>query len=181
MTLQQQAAFYFGVTLPVERDTLKSAYRTAAKRLHTDVSGADTKDAFVIMKAAYDALCDEKATGVFTDGPALQATEEGTPLSELGLGLGNNKNGATCQTCKGVGYRTEKDFRTEWKPRPPCAWCQMTRSTLGCRTCGPRGFSHRQVNTVTYKICAPCQGTGEIEMFNPCIPKGLLAGFGRKR
>lgn len=157
---------------------LKAKFREAAKRLHTDTGGSD--EAFIAMKAAYDALCEESATGVFTDGPELQATEEGTPLTSLGCGLGPMKNGKPCATCGGAGYREEKSYGTIWTPALPCAMCQIARSTWGCRRCGDKGYQHRQVNIKRYKVCAPCQGAGEIELLNPVLPKGLLFTFLKK-
>jgi DnaJ-class molecular chaperone len=176
----ETAAQQFGVKLPIERATLKKLFREAAKRLHTDTSGEDTKEAFILMKSAYDFLCDENLTGVFTDGPELLTTEEGTPLSYLGLGLGPMKNSKTCDECKGAGYRTDKRWKFEWTPSIPCSHCLLMGTTIFCGRCGPKGIRRIDKKVTVYMICAPCQGTGEIELFNPVIPKGLLAAFAKR-
>jgi DnaJ-class molecular chaperone len=167
----EAAAGILGVTLPVKREDLKKAYRQRAKELHTDTSGTDSKEDFILMRKAYECLCE---ADVFSDGPKREFTEEGTPLSDLGLGL-KNKNGKQCVTCKGVGYRTVQQWRIF--PRVPgtrpCSFCTFLGSSLGCSRCDGK-FNRRLVSI--HLICAPCQGSGETEMFNPVLPKGL---FGR--
>lgn len=174
--LHRTAHLFFGVTLPIERATLKTLYRQAARKLHTDASGTDaTREAFIAMQQAYEKLTDAKAVGVFTDGPKLSVTEEGTPLSDLGLGVGALKNGAECSYCKGAGYHERKRKSIKWFPYKPCGICQAMGSTWGCRTCGKLYFKHTDTIEIYYAICAPCQGKGEIEIFNPVIPKGFLS------
>ncbi len=179
--LASMARLHFGVTLPTDRATLKTAYRQAARKLHTDTSGSDTKAAFQDMQAAYEALTAPGAAGVFTDAPVglLQYTEEGTLLSALGLGVGPHKNGKECAACKGRGYNTHKRRRVEWLPYPPCPRCCLIQSTWGCPTCGGRNglggqFRHKDTITEMHAVCATCQGKGEIELMNPVIPKGFL-------
>lgn len=176
LTLTVLARLYFGVTLPVERATLKTLYRTKARQLHTDASGTDaTREAFIAMQQAYEKLTDAKAVGVFTDGPKALVTEEGTPLSDLGLGLGALKNGTDCSECKGIGYHERKRKKIKWFPYEPCYICRAMGSTWGCIRCGHLYFKHTDTVEVYYAICAPCQGKGEIEIFNPVIPKGFLS------
>lgn len=50
MNLYDLARQHFGLDLPCTEDALKSAYRIAAKQLHTDLGG--NKDAFI----AFDEL-----------------------------------------------------------------------------------------------------------------------------
>lgn len=161
--LTKDAARWFGITLPCERAELKRAFREAAKRLHTDTSGGDTKDAFIDMKACYDKLI---VAEVFTDVGVLPCTEEGTLLTDLGLG---RKNGVTCRTCKGVGYRKDQRWRLvpKYAGAALCDVCTALQSALGCRYgCDAR---HVRMLMDIYLICAPCQGHGEIEAFNPVL------------
>ena len=178
MTLEQLSKKYFGLPLPCDKAALKHAFRAAAKRLHTDTSGADTKAAFIEMKEAYDLLlmCPGALAGGEKD---FCCTEEGTPLSDLGLGLGH-KNGKPCEKCKGQGY-----YKTwDWVLKPtrpgavPCPTCARMQSSLGCSRCWGK---FKRVQETIYKICAACQGHGEIELFNPVIPKGLLVCISSKK
>lgn len=169
--LEFLAEEYFGLKLPTERDTLKSRYRQRVRSLHPDLNpGLETSDKFLAMQRAYEMLTTEGVPGVFKDGPQLLKTRDGFPLSELGLGLGPRKNGSTCKECSGKGY--QQRFEEVWKPYPPCPMCCICRSTMGCVRCRYKNYTHKQEKF--YTICAHCQGTGEIEMFNPVIPKGLL-------
>lgn len=175
---------FFNADLPVTQAELKAAFRRAAKLLHSDVSGGDTDDLFIAMKAAYDELC--ALPGTFSDGAELESTEEGTPLTDLGHGVGPTKNGKDCTECDGKGYHTEKNVRrVVWTPRhkgvrtQPCERCRAITWTIGCRTCDGL-FDRAVVTTQVHKICVPCQGKGEIEIFNPVIPKGLLANLRSK-
>jgi hypothetical protein len=183
MTIHDLCKKHFGLTLPINLPALKHAYRQAAKKLHTDTSGSDTKAAFIEMQKAYELLC--KCPGAFTEAEKeFCYTEEGTPLSDLGRGLGM-RNGKPCQKCKGVGYRKEQAWRLVPKPTPevfhiqgatptPCRRCAALQSTLGCHVCW--GRFDRKLLTL-YLICAACQGHGEIELFNPVLPKGLLSSY----
>jgi hypothetical protein len=162
----------FGLTLPVPRAVLKTRYRERARALHTDTSGADTKEAFIKMQQAYELLTADDARGVFTDGPQMEKTEEGTPLKDLGLGLGSLKNGRTCEECSGKGYHERAGKK--WIPRSPCYLCLHFYGQYHrlCPKCKKEGL--RIVTEKYFAICGPCKGSGEIEIFNPVIPKGLL-------
>lgn len=71
-------------------------------------------------------------------------TETGELLSELGKGLGNFKNGVTCVGCNGKGYQMNRRWSLSARDREYAS------------------------------VCYSCKGTGETEIFNPVIPKGLL-------
>lgn len=81
-----------------------------------------------------------------------------------------------CKSCKGTGKFTQK-----------------RGTVVACRTCNGTGkFKHPRIkvvclhcrgtktiygtneNEVFYHKCVSCNGTGEIEMWNPVLPKGLL-------
>jgi len=198
---------FFGVALPLTRDELKSQFRSACKRLHTDTSGSDTKDKFIAMKAFYDQLCDQNPSWAFSDGGKKEIlTTSGDRLSDLGLGMPPNKNGRDCTDCNHKGYQEREVGGVE-----RCSWCMMGWAySQPCRRCKGTGkFSNKagkvvgecfnckgsgihQCNSVTrcavckgqgykivptgveYVVCASCQGVGEIEIYNPVIPKGRL-------
>lgn len=144
---ERYAKDFFGLTLPIRAADLKSAFKAAAKKFHTDTSGSDcTKEQFIKMKDAYDFLVKlEGMKFVYynetqIDGSNL-VTTDGIPLSQLGLGLGPMKNGRDCEHCKHQGYI---EFRTAITKR------------------------------LSYVRCHQCSGTGEIELFSPLLPKGRL-------
>ena len=175
---KQIAYQHFGLQLPVQRDVLKAVYRKAARRVHPDLSSLSkeaSEAAFRELQAAYDLLTASTAMGVFIDGPSVAMTVEGTPLDDLGKGLGALINGKECKECKGVGYHQQKEKITTWFPYEPCFMCVFTRTTWGCTRCSHLNFSHGDKVVSRYHICAPCKGMGEIEIYNPVIPKGFLA------
>jgi hypothetical protein len=158
-------------------------YRKAARRLHTDLSGTSlTNDAFIAMQAAYEQLTAPGAAGVFVDSPVEAVTVEGTPVADLGKGLGR-KNGMECKNCKGAGYLVRKRRKIVWWPYEPCDLCRIMGSVWGCRTCAHLTFRHNDIIETIYGTCVECQGHGETEIINPVLPKGFLAlpaGMGQK-
>lgn len=214
---ERYAKEHFDLSLPIKVEELKSAFRTAAKKFHTDTSGsAGTKEKFIAMKSAYDFLV--KLEGMdfvygerAVDGGRL-ATTDGTPLYELGLGLGAMRNGRDCERCQHKGYTEERNFlgqhsctKCDWHGRVldevPCKPCGGTgrftqaRSghTVPCRTCHGRGnkLGYRLCpdcngkkyvgeGKVHYVKCYECNGTGEIELFSPLLPKGRIINVVRR-
>lgn len=67
----------------------------------------------------------------------------------------------SCRDCKGKGF-----FQTPYYHK--CEWCNGLFYTV------------YKTPTILYDICTLCKGVGEIEIFNPVIPKGLLATFRTK-
>lgn len=211
---EKYAREHFGLTLPFTVEELKSAFRSAAKKLHTDTSGDEnTKRDFIAMKAAYDFLV--KLEGMeyvygerSAEGGQLVATD-GTPLYELGLGLGPRKNGRDCERCQHKGFTEEPDFRnTCWECDPygrviadvPCTPCGGTGwftqrrggQRVICRVCRGRGEKFATITCpkcngtksvgkkrVRYSRCYECKGTGEIELFSPLILKGTIINVRR--
>jgi DnaJ-class molecular chaperone len=215
---ENHAREFFGLALPLTMESLKSAFRAAAKLLHTDTSGDEnTKEKFIAMKAAYDFLVGlEGMEYVFGEhgqnGNLLRlATIDGTPLYELGLGLGPMKNVRDCERCGHKGYTEERDHFHDPFPGSVCSDCNYlgrVRSTTICHSCyGTGGFRQRRSGKlvvcracsgigvkfgyqtcprckgtkrvspprVTYRKCYECDGTGEIELFSPLLPKGRFA------
>lgn len=177
MTLQDTARRYFAIDLPCTEAMLKSAFRSAAKRLHTDTGG--DKDAFIAMKAAYDQLCESPS--VVTDHVDTRArTFQGDLLSDLGLGLGM-VNGKDCPQCDHKGYTVSQQL--EFDTCPHCEgcgdvfFCQACRGTgqytnpvgrkVPCRACHARGT--RPAPRVGFwmpargaRACPKCLGTGRV-------------------
>jgi hypothetical protein len=164
---------YFQVQLPVMSIVLKSAFRRAAKELHTDTGG--DKQAFIEMKATYDRI-QEMGLVMETDASVpkgawkLLRTQDGTPLNELGLGLGPTTNGKDCVECGGKGYRT---FHHQSYVTCKCGW--------GCAKCSFRGRYPVGDPSPRYMTCGGCNGAGEIKIYNPVILKGAMSQAQRKR
>jgi DnaJ-class molecular chaperone len=167
----------FGLSSPFTSDQLKSSFRRLAKQLHTDTSGGDTKEAFVLMKAAYDKLVPLACST--NNSTSQKFTDDGIPLSELGLGLGPTKNGRDCEYCEHRGYLFRRETETDYTRR--CALCggiglvnkfgRLT-SCPNCLGLGPLR-STKPAKTY-YATCYKCMGSGETEVFNPAFPKGAL-------
>ncbi len=185
---ERYAREYFGLSLPLTSDELKSAFRKMAKELHTDTSGDHgTKDKFIAMKNAYDFLV--KLEGMkFVYGDKVKEgetarleTTDGTPLWELGLGLGPMKNGRDCDRCQHKGYTEEDDFSSyfnNWcwncnstgrvRGRENCRPCSGTgkfternsRRVVTCRACNGSG---KHPHNLTYTACSDCGGRGRKE------------------
>lgn len=131
-------------------------------------------------------------------------TVAGESLTELGLGLGPSKNGRDCGVCQHRGYNEERPEGWKrciwcdcgWSYTQPCQRCQGTGNgpkqkpnacpqckgkavfhhhrAVKCRECKGVGGTAVKIGTVLYYMCSNCKGTGEIEIFNPVLPKGLL-------
>lgn len=79
--------------------------------------------------------------------------------------LRNGKDVGICFACNGFGWHRDHD---------PSAFGDR------CGTCrGTRYASTRQV--ASYMKCHACDGTGEIKVLNPVLPKGLFTGKGEGR
>jgi len=156
------------------------------------------------MKKFHTALLEQAPSWAFTDGKPKAQTTDGVSLEELGLGLGPRKNGRDCEECKHKGYIEHEVSgvrRCEWCSfgyaySQPCLRCNgagngpkqkpkscptcggLGTKTFGraqrCRVCGGLGIKSVGRGTVEYRLCYKCLGTGEIEIFNPVIPKGIL-------
>ena len=110
-------------------------------------------------------------------------TVDGTPLSELGLGLGPTTNGKDCPNpkCGGRGYETHHGPAWKVCPVETCFrglvtykhWDTVEHITRYCFVCDGLG-QVRASGNVYYVKCRQCDGTGEVINFNPVIPKGAL-------
>lgn len=168
---EKYAREQFGMSLPLTMEVLKTAFRTRAKELHTDTSGDQrTKDLFIEMRRAYDFLVKlQDSNFVFgkaeAGGPTRGAMEtvDGTPLYELGLGLGHMKNGKDCERCQHKGYTEEEDFPDHFGLWDYCYKCNprgQIRTTGVCRPCNGTG-KFTQERTKRVVECRVCTGTGK--------------------
>src|SRR3990172_9352288 len=118
---QRLGRLFFDLDFPCTQAQFKSAFRKAAKALHTDTSG-QTQEKFVGMKDAYDVILEtaKQVPGFFAadEGadpgsvPAFLMTVDGTLLAGLGLGLGPTKNGTDCPDCQHKGYTEQYGYGT---------------------------------------------------------------------
>ena len=181
MDVHVQAHKFFGVQLPVLSTVLKSAFRAASKRLHTDVGGSH--DEFVAMKATYDAI-QKMGLVVQTDGiqspngSPLEIYADGTPLTELGLGLGPTINGKPCDACGGRGYNP---YSHQMMMQCSCSRGNFRYWQHGCPKCRFRGEYPIGKPQTRYARCGVCEGTGEIKIYNPVILKGAMTQAQRKK
>lgn len=161
--------FFPGLILPCTADQLKQAFWTASHRLHPDKSG--DAGLFVEMKALYDVLRRDPDTFVHQTTDAIPVTITGEPLSELGLGLGPLVNGKDCPGCDHNGFTSYRDHA-----EITCPVCRGRGYTPKVRVCWPCLGSGvlRKKPTVRYAVCSECKGTGEIQIWNPLLPKGRL-------
>lgn len=80
-----------------------------------------------------------------------------------------------CGWCKGTGGNTPKG----------CAACNgkgwvisdyRIKHNNSCGHCGGTAKDPAQKQHLSHELCTECKGAGEIEMFNPVLPRGLLMG-----
>lgn len=177
------AKHFFNVDLPVLSSLLKQRFREASRRLHPDVGGDEEQ--FKRMKAAYEGILKSGLTVESQD--QTERLVDGTPLSQLGLGLGPNTNGRDCEDCGAKGYRKHQDMKfVNCKTclgvgvLQPCRACSTTgRFTLrngnkvSCRRCNAKGFIIRSdlrrpfmgwtpwdIQFTGLSICPHCLGSG---------------------
>lgn len=156
----QLAQVYFNLSFPCSIGTLKKAYREACRKLHPDLGGDEEK--FKQMQLAYERIeaLQGKSLGIFQeteiDNNGHPTTTDGTPLSDLGKGLGPTTNGKDCPSCEHKGYSVR--FGHAWKF---CDYCMngFVRREFPCNACQGTGkFTQR--NTKRIVPCLRCQGSG---------------------
>lgn len=210
-------------TMPITEEVLELLYRKQRSEAHPDKGG--TKERFHEIKVAYNVICNEgvilKRNGINSVGNAEHLpshTVDGTPISELGKGIGTTKNGVPCTHCRGEGYSKFEDTYLEVVVCSSCDGSGKVPKTFDCRDCKGTGkfttartkrevecrrckgtgkwihptFVRRcwtckgtgqvwgeRIAHITFHVCWRCTGKGETEIFNPVLPKGLLAGTRR--
>ena len=177
--LQERAENLFHVRFPVAMDLLKTAYRQAVREIHPDKTKKESAGEnllFIEMVEVYDAICSRPKL-IQEKRKLDEKTVTGIPLSELGLGLGPMVNATDCGYCERKGYTSY-----EQNSYDKCQQCRGKRGNYRCRICFGTGVNQYQKKMVVeHHLCRECNGKGEVAMFNPCLPKGLLAGFGKNR
>jgi len=154
---------YFYLALPVSIEDLKRAFRNRSKELHPDAGG--DHEEFICMKQVYDLVMSMSGVpGIIrSNGTSKETcTTDGTPLYELGLGLGPTKNGKDCPRCDRRGYTVQ--FGIAWKVCTECdEFGRVPRmSTVNCKYCGGTGkFTQRRSGRVV--DCLACKGTGKFK------------------
>lgn len=88
-----------------------------------------------------------------------------------------------CHKCKGSG-KFKKGDRVigDCFPCKGKGWYEQRHGYVGnrCQTCRGRQVFNDPNGKKTYTRCVKCKGTGELPMWNPVLPKGLLGNFGGK-
>jgi DnaJ-class molecular chaperone len=137
-------------------------------------------------------------------GNLKQKTVDGVYFTALGLGLRDPlKNATTCEKCNGLGRTSTKNHvlcrncdGRGWGYTFKCPDCLGTgrffqpraKRDVTCRRCNGTGYlrfqnAHRCLtchgtcfveDETVWHFCYHCQGTGEIEIFNPVLPKNLI-------
>lgn len=169
ITLARQ---HFAVELPVSSISLKKAYRKRCRTLHPDAGGDEAS--FKEMQAAYTQLTDSDCVAaVFAHEQEFRDTLTtmcGTPLAELGLGLGPTTNGSDCPECQHRGY-----YEQTSRYGVPCDRCDgigREPAFSKCRPCNGSGkFTQRRSRRVI--DCRVCHGSGKFfhgpgRLFRPC-------------
>jgi len=96
-----------------------------------------------------------------------------------------NENVGTCETCQGTGKfyppfnPKNRNIYSEFFGIP---WFMVTLSNgqkikaNNCRKCNgmKEVLMDKETETLYYSYCTACDGVGEIKMWNPVIPRGLL-------
>ncbi len=80
-----------------------------------------------------------------------------------------------CRKCKGTGrfLRNGKDVGECFACKGNCWHVSRSRSN-DCKSCRGRRSIEDPKGRMFYTSCEHCKGTGEIMVFNPVLPKGLL-------
>lgn len=175
----QEALSTLNIEFPFDENALKTAFRIKSKETHPDCGGNDEE--FKKVMSSYDLL--KGFSQVFVDGNGL-VTVEGISLMDLGKGL-PEKNAVKCDACEGLGYTTTINRRLiSGEPCPACSGMGIIWNYLGwgnikewktCQRCQGRGmFSPVYQEKNLYHACTRCNGTGEIEIYNPVLKKGVV-------
>lgn len=150
---------HLGLESPATMQDLKSGYRRMAKELHPDLNPHGT-ELFKKLQEAYEWLTSPEIIGIICSGEieAVQCTVDGTPLSELGLGFDNTKNGTDCSECQHLGYRKVVEEKIHL-----CRECCGAAYTYAnsCSACSGTG-KFTQKNSKRVVDCLRCSGTGTI-------------------
>ncbi len=161
---RDEAIAVLRVEVPTTPNALKSVYRRRAFEEHPDRSKHPrASERFQEVQKAF-ALLDGDAE-VVVGAPAESKLDDGTPLGELGLGLGPTTNGKPCPSCHGKGYRVAHAYVA-------CPDCRFVSYGLGqafrCRRCNGTGRFKKNGRDVGE--CFDCSGVGwrKVHPFATC-------------
>jgi DnaJ-class molecular chaperone len=158
-----EAINHLGLALPTSEQAVKTAYRRLAHIHHPDKGG--NPDKFQLIKDARESLTTEHKPHL-TEVNTEDATTDGTPLSDLGKGIGFNKNACICNTCNGKGFKSKPSGGFTYIPCKKCDGSGYITS-LPCNRCGGDG-KHKDAKTGRIKgDCWKCNGTGRYKLKGP--------------
>lgn len=166
----EEALKILGVTLPVTKAILKSAFRRRSHETHPDLNKDDPNAAekFIKVKAAFDLISSQETLLIDVSDVESEAfTTDGDKLSDLGQGLPHTKAGVPCPDCSGRGWH-ERQVGLHWVPCPSCGGDWRKRES--CRKCNGSGKFKR--NGVVVGDCYACKGRGHfVRICRDCNPK----------
>jgi DnaJ domain len=187
-TYTSQRARILNLPMPFTKEELNQAFRKMAFKYHPDMGG-DEKH-FIAIKKAYDELLAITPENPSKDTSDNTRTYEGQLISNLGKGLGDLINSSDCPECHASGYKIITHINTTYdEVCPNCAgkgyvWTSKHYSFFSlfsfsgmerCTRCqGRGGFGRHENPHITYHFCYHCNGTGQIEIPNPALPKNRV-------
>ena len=168
---------YFKCEFPMPEQDFMQLIKSAKQQAHPD-KGGDMEEFQQLME-----ITSMLHSWVFlfqSSANSPHCCTDGTLLTELGHGVGPNRNGVACRECDGYGYRTQEVPQTKW-----CFVCKGAGSVIrtnfkgvqyvrDCYVCNGTGVVDDGVRVKHHK-CWACKGVGEKEIFNPVLPKGRIA------
>lgn len=169
---KEEAAKLFKLVPPFTVNMLATAYKRMLLQEHPDHSKA--KDATARLGRvleAYKILKNSASLEVILEE---EVTEDGKKLSKLGLGLGAKINGATCGDCSGRGYTTYQERAKCYHADGLPVIFRRGFHRAWCLLCDDTGFRLDKLDKKVHNTCHKCKGCGELPMWNPVLPKGLL-------
>ena len=151
---------HLGLLSPVTIQDLKSAYRRKVKELHPDINPHGT-ELFKEFQEVYEWLTSPEIISIIACKGEVESaarTEDGIPLSELGLGFDNTKNGMDCPECEHLGYK--KVTAERFHICRECFGAGYTYSNT-CDACNGTG-KFTQKNSKRVVECLRCKGLGSV-------------------
>lgn len=195
-----------GVSRDASTDEIKRAYRKLARKLHPDVAGPGSEEAFKDVSVAYQTLSDPQRRRRYdmdgTSGPNAADPMSGfgvfTDIFDSFFGQGAGPGGPVPRGRRGQDTLTKVSItlrevtfgvtkRIEVATAVRCATCQGSCCQPGtsprmCEACGGRGSVQRMTRSLlgqmmTTSPCTACRGHGTIIP----VPCSECAGEGRVR
>lgn len=176
MSLQflSEKAKILNLNVPFTEQELKHNYRELVFQHHPDKGGNAEK--FKEIQQAYEEMREFASKNISEDA---QRTVDGVLLSTLGKGLGDTVNSEPCKECTGHGWHQTVHYQFYFdKPCPVChgdGFLHNGWMPIPCWQClGKGGWGAHENQYTLYHTCSHCDGTGQIEIYNPVLPKGRV-------